>query len=94
MVTIGMNYQVLPQKNEVFERAFNQVLEVMGKMPGHDKSSLYADVKDPNSYLIVSQWNDKQSFDDFVASDQFKKVTNWGKEQVLAGRPSHEVYQS
>jgi len=29
-----------------------------------------------------------------VASDAFKKVTNWGAQNILEGRPSHTVYQS
>jgi heme-degrading monooxygenase HmoA len=64
----------------------------MQSMPGHTESHLYKDVSKPNSYLIVSDWNDKGAFDSFVRSDAFAKVTNWGKEQILAGRPKHQVY--
>ena len=32
------------------------------------------------------------NIDAFIASDAFRKVTNWGKEEILAGRPHHEVY--
>ncbi len=92
MVTIGMNYSVLPGKEDVFERAFLQVLSVMNNFPGHTKSHLYKEIEKPNCYLIVSDWNDKIAFDDFVKSDAFKKVTNWGKEQILSGRPQHQVY--
>ncbi len=93
MVTIGMNYKVLPEKKEVFERAFNSVLDAMKQMEGHRTSSLYVDTNENNSYLIVSDWESEQKFKEFISSDQFKKVTNWGKEQILAGRPSHTVYQ-
>lgn len=92
MVTIGMNYRVLPGKNEVFEKAFANVLGAMQSMEGHDKSHLYRDVADDQSYLIVSDWSDKDAFQAFIRSDQFAKVTNWGKEQILAGRPEHHVY--
>lgn len=92
MVTIGMNYQVLPGKEPVFERAFNQVLEAMKGMPGHTHSNLYRDVAANNSYLIMSDWNDKAAFDAFIKSEAFAKVTNWGKEQILAGRPKHQVF--
>ncbi len=94
MVTIGMNYQVIPGKEGVFERAFESVLTVMKDSPGHTKSFLYKDVFNGSSYLIVSEWNDQQAFTDFTKSEGFKKVTNWGKEQILAGRPSHQVYQN
>jgi len=28
-----------------------------------------------------------------VASDAFRKVTSWGAENILAGRPSHTTYR-
>ena len=92
MVTIGMNYSVLPGKEQVFEDAFKQVLKVMSQSPGHTNSHLYKDVDANNSYLIISDWNDKTAFDTFVKSEQFAKVTNWGKEQILSGRPRHQVF--
>ncbi|MGH7144807.1 MAG: antibiotic biosynthesis monooxygenase family protein [Planctomycetota bacterium] len=93
MVTIGMNYQVLPGKEATFENAFKAVLTAMQGMAGHSQSFLYKDVSLPQSYLILSDWNDKAAFDAFIASDAFRKVATWGKEQILAGRPKHEVYQ-
>ena len=92
MVTIGMNYEVLEEKEAVFERAFNRVLELMLEMEGHGESRLYRDVNARRSYLIVSEWTDQDAFDRFIRSEQFAKVTTWGKEQVLAGPPSHQVY--
>lgn len=88
-----MNYKVLPGKEEVFERAFKSVLDVMRAMPGHSASYLYHEVETPSSYLIVSDWSDKSAFDAFIKSEQFSKVTNWGKEQILSDRPRHQVYQ-
>ncbi|MEX0777033.1 MAG: antibiotic biosynthesis monooxygenase family protein [Phycisphaeraceae bacterium] len=93
MVTIGMNYQVLPGKEKMFEDVFAAVLKAMGGMPGHTRTNLYRDVQDPARYLIVSDWSDRQAFDAFIASEQFRSVANWGKEQILAGRPTHDYYQ-
>ena len=95
MVTIGMNYRVLAGKEEVFEAAFARVLEAIEEAPGHDASRLYRGVGGgPDAdYLIVSRWSDEQAFDAFIASDAFKKVTSWGRENILAGRPSHTTYR-
>tara|TARA_Y100001936_G_C16035951_1_gene648576 strand:+ start:311 stop:628 length:318 start_codon:yes stop_codon:yes gene_type:complete len=93
MVTIGMNYKMIPGKEKIFEDAFKAVLGVMKEMEGHSKSFLYKDVSDPQSYLIVSEWSEEEAFNDFMASDKFKSVVNWGKENILAGRPSHTVYK-
>jgi heme-degrading monooxygenase HmoA len=62
-------------------------------MEGHSKSFLYKDVSDAQSYLIVSEWSDEKAFDTFMASEKFKSVVNWGKLNILAGRPSHQVYK-
>ncbi|NNL68144.1 MAG: antibiotic biosynthesis monooxygenase [Myxococcales bacterium] len=95
MVTIGMNYHVLPGKEDVFEAAFARVLEAIESADGHDASRLYKGVGGgPNAdYLIVSRWGNETAFQEFIASDAFKKVTNWGAENILAGRPSHTTYQ-
>ncbi len=92
MVTIGMNYHVIDGKQDAFISMFDKVLEVMNGMEGHTESHLYADVHDPCSFLIISQWTRKQAFDSFVASPTFAKVVSWGKEQILSSRPRHQVY--
>jgi len=92
LVTIGMNYDVLEGKGGQFESVFKSVLELMEGMEGHGRSALYSDVFKPNSYLIVSEWTDEAAFKAFTTSEKFGKVVDWGKEQILAGRPHHEIY--
>ena len=92
MVTIGMNYNVIEGKEETFETAFNKVVTAMGGIDGHTKTHMFSDINYRQHYLIVSQWSEKAAFDAFIASDTFKNVANWGKEQILSGRPSHDVY--
>ena len=92
MVTIGMNYKVIPGKGETFETAFNKVVKAMGGIEGHSNTHMFSDINDRQHYLIVSEWSSKPAFDSFIASDTFKSVTNWGKEKILSGRPKHEVY--
>ena len=94
MVTIGMNYFVLPGKEQVFEDAVANVVKTMRGIDGHDDSQLFREVGDGDpTYLIVSRWSSEEEFNDFVASDAFKKVTNWGKQNILSGRPRHTTYQ-
>lgn len=92
MVTVGMNYQVLPGREKDFESVFAKVLEIMNAMHGHVKTHLYRDVSDPSSYVIFSEWSSKPAFEAFTNSAQFKNVTNWGKEQILSARPRHKIY--
>ncbi len=94
MITVGMNYEVREGKEQPFEKKFAQVIEVMIVTPGHKTSGLYRDVFQPRMYLIVSEWDAKEAFDAFIASDAFKKTTDWGNEHILAGRPRHQVFKS
>ncbi|QOJ13153.1 MAG: antibiotic biosynthesis monooxygenase [Planctomycetia bacterium] len=92
MVTVGMNYDVLPGRESDFETVFAKVLDVMRAMPGHTDTHLYRDVARPGRYLILSEWSDQGAFEAFTRSDRFRAVTDWGKSQILAGRPRHEIY--
>lgn len=92
MVTVGMNYEVLPGKEGDFEKVFKSVLDIMSGLPGHGQSRLYKDAFLPNSYLIVSEWDSVEAFEAFTGSDKFAKVTQWGREQILSARPRHEIY--
>ena len=93
MVTIGMNYRVLPGKEQTFEGAFNKVVELMKTMEGHTQTHMYRDINDPQSYLIVSEWSSEEAYNQFINSDKFAGVVDWGKEHILAGRPSHTMYR-
>lgn len=92
MVTVGMNYRVRPGKEVVFERACRGVIRAMAGAAGHVRTRLYQDVDDPASYLILSEWRDREAFEAFTRSETFAKVTRWGREEILAGRPHHEIY--
>jgi heme-degrading monooxygenase HmoA len=94
MVTIGMNYYVIPGKESVFEAAVANVVRTMQSVEGHAESHLYKEINDEDpAYLIVSRWENEDAFRAFIGSDAFKKVTNWGKENILSRRPSHTTYQ-
>jgi heme-degrading monooxygenase HmoA len=93
MITVGMNYHVLPGKQQDFEDKFAGVITALKAAPGHTNSTLWKDVADDASYLITSEWSDEEAFKGFISSQAFRDVTNWGKEQILSGRPQHKVYK-
>jgi heme-degrading monooxygenase HmoA len=92
MITIGMNYDVIPGKESQFISAFDGVVNALAKADGHEESKLYCEQKHPNKFLIISQWKDQDAFQAFITSDAFRQVTNWGATEILAGRPTHKVY--
>jgi heme-degrading monooxygenase HmoA len=93
MITVGMNYHVLAGKQQDFEEKFRDVLAALRSAEGHTSSSLWKDTADDASYMITSEWSDEQAFSDFIRSQAFKDVTNWGKEQILSSRPQHKIYK-
>lgn len=94
MITVGMDYKIVPGKDGEFLAVFRKVIGIMCEMPGHGVTRLYRDVEAEHDYLIVSEWTDEAAFDAFIASERFKNVTAWGRENVLRERPKHEVYGS
>ena len=92
MTTIGMHYDVIPGKEREFEQGFIGVIEHLKQVAGHVESKLYEDVNGKGNYLIMSQWESKDAFDAFIKSDAFRKVTSWGKAEILRARPRHKVY--
>ena len=93
MITVGMNYHVIEGKQQDFEEKFAAVISALRAAEGHSGSTLWKDVSDDASYLITSEWFDEQAFTDFIRSDAFRAVTDWGKEQILSGRPQHKIYK-
>lgn len=93
MTTIGMQYEVLPGKEEEFEKGFLQTLEIMRTLPGHVESRLYEDVASVGSYIILSRWASKEQYAAFLRSDAFKAAVAWGKAEILRSRPKHQVYK-
>ncbi len=94
MITVGMNYHVIEGKQADFEEKFAGVLSALNAAEGHTNSTLWKDVSDQASYLITSEWSDEKAFTDFIQSQAFREVTNWGKEQILSGRPQHKIYKN
>jgi len=94
MTTVGMHYDVIPGKEEEFEKGFYGVLDHLKKVAGHVESRLFTDVASQGSYLILSQWDSKKSFEDFIRSPEFRSTVSWGKAEILRGRPIHKVYQN
>jgi heme-degrading monooxygenase HmoA len=93
MITVGMSYDVLPGKEKVFEEAFASIERALASAPGHTASRLYRDVAKPRSYLIYSEWTSVEDFQRFIQSEAFRAAVTWGKEQVLEGRPRHQIWK-
>ena len=68
MITVGMNYHVLPGMQQSFEEKFAGVIDALKAAPGHTSSTLWKDVSDDASYLITSEWSDEAAFQGLSAA--------------------------
>ena len=93
MITVSMIYEVIEGKQKEFETVFAEMLELMETMTGHRESHLYREVNRPNSYLIISEWTDREAFEDFTRSERFRDVVGGSKKQMLNSRPRHEIFE-
>ena len=92
MVTVGMYYDVIPDKSEMFTNKFKEVIALLDTIDGHKVTYLYRREDDPNSFAILSEWTEREAFMKFIGSETFRSVTSWGREQVLRGAPRHKIY--
>jgi heme-degrading monooxygenase HmoA len=92
MVTVGMYYDVLPGQGPTFQAKFEAVVEALRTAGGHKSSYLYQRVDDPDSYAIISEWDDAEAFYGFIKSEAFRQVTAWGRATVLRNAPRHKIY--
>ena len=92
MVTVGMYYDVIPEKSGLFTTKFQEVIALLSTIPGHKVTYLYQRVDDPHSFAVISEWDDREAFLEFIGSETFRSVTQWGREQVLRGAPRHKIY--
>jgi heme-degrading monooxygenase HmoA len=91
MVTFGLNYDVKSGAGDRFERAMAEVLRQLPSLPGHRQTRLYRDVHRPDSYLVYSEWDRREDFHAFTASDAFRAAVALG-EDLLQGPPRHRVF--
>jgi heme-degrading monooxygenase HmoA len=92
MITVGMEYNVRPGKELDFEKGCQGVVDLLrAEWKGHKVTRLFRDVNTPSSYMIYSEWETFPDFQKFMTSKEFQQVTNWGKEEILDGRPKHTI---
>lgn len=88
MQSFGLNYNVKPECTEAFKATLKQLIEVMQGCEGHVETKLFADVMNPNSMMIYSNWETKAEFASFVRSEIFQQALK-GAVGMLESTPSH-----
>jgi len=93
MQTFGLNYDVKPECAEEFKNTLLQLIETMKEADGHVETRLFADVVQPNSMIIYSNWKTKAEFADFFRSETFQKAMK-DAANMLESKPTHLTGQN
>lgn len=93
MLTVGLYYDVKPGKEKDFESYFEAVKREIEKFDGFISALLYKRVDKQNSYLIYSEWKDRDSFEKFIHSREFSGAKSGGSDMLIS-RPFHKVYNA
>ncbi len=92
MAVVYMTYPVHQGKEMAFQEAYAKIFDLMKGSAGHKESHLYRRISGPGAFLIVSEWDNQAAFETFVNSEKFKTNTSdWGKDNIVSGQPTHHV---
>ncbi len=88
MQSFGLNYHVKPELVDEFKATLSDLFKEMEASDGHIKSTLFADVNEPNSMMIYSNWETKAEFTSFVRSGTFTEALQKAV-SMLETQPEH-----
>jgi heme oxygenase (mycobilin-producing) len=54
--------KIKPGEEKAFESAFAEVTRKVKGTPGHRRDELLRNTKDPNSYVLLSEWESREKF--------------------------------
>ena len=92
MVTVGMQYRVVPEKQEEFVGVFDEILAAMKGTPGHHDTRLFREVGEPRNFYILSHWDTEDAYHAFVRGEAMDRILTGAHGKLLDGRPQHKVY--
>ncbi|MCL5101996.1 MAG: antibiotic biosynthesis monooxygenase [Candidatus Marsarchaeota archaeon] len=91
MINVGLYYRIKHGHETEFESKFKEVKDYLSKGKGFKTAKLYKETENPNEYMIYSEWDNTESFMDFVRSDAFHSVTSSAKD-IVEGQPRHRIF--
>lgn len=76
MIRVTLNMKVKEGKEQDFERAWRNVAEYTSRVPGNLRQALCIDQREPNLFVITSDWEDSESFRRFERSEEQDILTS------------------
>jgi quinol monooxygenase YgiN len=75
MVRATLYMKVKDGRGEDFERAWREIAEEVRKAPGNLRQALSRDPDDPDSFVVTSDWDDREAFGSFERSPEQDELT-------------------
>jgi heme-degrading monooxygenase HmoA len=73
MITVANRLYVAPAYADAFEKVFRERAGLVDGMPGFVSNQVLRPVNEGDPYIILTTWNSRQDFLNWVRSDEFQK---------------------
>jgi heme-degrading monooxygenase HmoA len=92
MVRATLYMKVKAGRGADFEAAWHKIAEEVRKAPGNVRQTLSRDPEDPDSFVVASDWEDREAFGRFERSPEQDELTAPLRELRESARMTvHEV---
>ena len=75
MVRATLQMKVKPGKAGEFEAAWHKIAEAVRQTPGNLRQTLLTDVDDPETFVVMSDWESRDAFTRFERSPEQDDLT-------------------
>jgi heme-degrading monooxygenase HmoA len=75
MVRASLYMKVKAGRGEEFEQAWRQIADEVRKAPGNVRQALTRDPDDPDSFVVTSDWDSRETFHEFETSPEQDDLT-------------------
>jgi heme-degrading monooxygenase HmoA len=75
MVRATLHMKVKEGRGGDFEREWRAIAEEVKKVPGNLRQALTRDPDDPDSFIVTSDWSDRETFGQFERSPEQDDLT-------------------
>ena len=75
MVRATLYMKVKDGRGDDFETAWREIAEEVRKAPGNVRQALSRDPDDPDSFIVTSDWSDREAFGQFERSPEQDELT-------------------
>jgi heme-degrading monooxygenase HmoA len=75
MVRASLFMKVKAGRGEDFERVWREIADEVRKAPGNVRQALTRDPEDPDSFVVTSDWDSRDAFQEFERSPEQDDLT-------------------